>query len=85
MFKANTIIKHEKFMDVAFCVLRAVELTDKWVISGQWLNQGFTRHWVIDYRPVNIEVPKSKVPEWSETDIPDTDISLRKVEWRKCV
>jgi hypothetical protein len=77
------IIKHKKFMDIAFLV------TDKMAFKsypggytlfmGEWLNLGFTKSWRLGEHQT-IDITPDKAKDWLVCDSPD-DECLRFSQW----
>lgn len=84
MPRKNDVIKHERFLDVAFKVhsFRIYENTVK--IKGVWLNQGFTRTFVIDFTPRTLTFKKDKLSEWLILHHEDQNLEcIRNARWVK--
>lgn len=94
------VIKHEKFMDVAFEVEYAHEMGDVVHVCGYWWNQGTDKSWLVPYRDPNtnrriqytyhgvtnyaFQIKKSDLHLWSKVINPRKSQCLRKCDWEKC-
>lgn len=86
------VIKHEKFMDVAFDIEFSFDRGDGWLLTGYWLNQGFTKSWAVPYRDKRGHVTtqtflikNEDLKYWSKVILPQQDVCLRKCDWVKVV
>jgi hypothetical protein len=77
----NSIIKHEKFMDVCFQVLEASELYDTFNIKGWWVNMGFERSWIINKGEIFIK--RKDLDKWYMCTDAAQNPCLRYCEWQK--
>jgi hypothetical protein len=77
----NSIIKHEKFMDVCFQVSQAFELGDDILIKGLWINMGFEKSWIIDKGEIFIK--RKDLDKWYVCADMTQNPCLRYCEWRK--
>lgn len=60
----NSIIKHEKFMDVAIRLTRPVISSGPYyIIRGNWINQGFVNTYDIGYK-ASIKIKKEDKKDW---------------------
>jgi hypothetical protein len=83
MIKPGDIIKHDRFMDVAFYVSNVDPLIyNEIAITGVWLNQGFTKSWVINKTHVMLNISKDKLSEWSYCEGPYAEC-FRHEKWSK--
>lgn len=85
MIKKGMIIKHDKFMDVAFDVhqvLGPFGSNQYLKIKGEWINQGFVKSYYIGERQV-IKVASKNVKHWSLCLDPNDHACLRNCYWSR--
>lgn len=80
--KTGDIIKHKAFLDVAFEVTRAFYGTHDMVVCGLWVNQGFTRTWVIDTTEHWFRISEEQKDNWLVCEKPRA-VCIRGEKWVK--
>lgn len=85
MILEKYIIKHERFLDVAFEVSEVITRQDEYTVRGRWINQGSAESFYIF--PINqmdkIKIMKEDRAKWFKCVDPDADKCLRKCQWMK--
>lgn len=61
----GNLIRHFKFLDVAFEIFTATESGDEITVHGRWLNQGFVETYELDYPSQTFNIKKSDMHKWS--------------------
>ena len=82
--RKNDIIKHERFMDVAFeirHIFGPYGPNDKYKVKGNWLNQGFINTYSLRYQQTLI-IYRNDFCNWLICDDPNIKC-IRNSSWRK--
>lgn len=82
--RMDDVIKHEKFLDVAFKVHSFKTYGNKIRVKGMWLNQGFEETFIIFDRPTTIMLTKDKLHEWLILNYEDKGLKcIRNGRWQR--
>jgi len=81
MLRTGNIIKHKNFMDVAIIVNTCDKYGSYYMISGEFINQGFDETYPMgQYKTFKIET--NKLSDWSVCTQPSTQC-IRYSNWKE--
>ena len=82
--RINDIIKHERFMDLAFLVQKPaiISKTGKLKLRGLWVNQGFVETQIIDHNRKRLTIMPDDIDKWLVCLDPHLKC-VRDAKWRK--
>ena len=84
MVRTGNVIKHKKFMDVAFHVGKVrgpYGPNGRVEITGAWINQGYVKSWILCITQKLILTDAQIKAEWQVCLEPDADC-FRHVQWK---
>ncbi len=79
--KIGDIIKHHKFMDVCCEILDIKHKITGLAVTVKWLNQGFTKSWILPAKKQSIFIRNGEMNNWSVAQ--DNPVCLRNAVWRQ--